>query len=62
MSHLEFAHLGGVSSCVGSLFMSEEFILQQRFRNGRAIDGHERFFLSLAEIVDGPGKEFLSCA
>ena len=41
-------------------FVTEQFALEQRLRDGRAIDGDERRFGAMAVLVNGPRDEFLA--
>ena len=43
----QFAFALGVRAGERAFFMAEQFAFQQGFRNGAAIDGHERAVLSL---------------
>ena len=45
-----------------AFFVSKQFTFQKRFRDGPAIDGHERPFLAMAPPVNRPRRHFLSRA
>ena len=53
--------LGGGSG-ERALLVTKEFALKQVLRNGRAIDGHERFFGPAAILKNGAGHQFLTGA
>ncbi len=56
----EFSLHPGIRPGEGFFFMAEEFIVQKRFREARAVDGDKGFFLPLPSIVKRPGNEFLA--
>ena len=42
--------------------MPEEFVFEQRFREGDTVDDHEWHGLTRTPLVDGTGEEFLARA
>lgn len=57
---LEDPASGGLCVGVGSLFASEEFRLEERRGNRRAVHGYERFAASRRERVKNPGENLLA--
>ena len=60
--HLQFALLQAIRAGEGAALMSEEFVLEQRFREGDTVDDHQRHGLTRTPLVDGTGEEFLARA
>ncbi len=58
----ELAGLPGNGSSKGALFVAEQLTLDQRFRKGGAVDGHERRLTSGAPVVNVSCEEFLPAA
>jgi hypothetical protein len=54
--------LPGGGPCERALFVSEQLRLEQRFGNGRAVDGDKRAFRSAAEGVQGAGEQLFAGA
>ena len=57
---LELADLAGVRAGESALFVSEEFGLDQRFGNGRAVDRDEAVILAGTVVMQGGGDEFFT--
>ena len=60
--HLQFALLQAIRAGEGSAFMPEEFVFEQRFREGDTVDDHQRHGMTRTPLVDGTGEEFLARA
>ena len=60
--HFQFALLQAVRAGEGAAFMAEEFVFEQRFRQGHTVDDHQRHGLTRTPLMDGAGEEFLACA
>ena len=59
---LETADAPGLRAGERAAFVPEEFALQQRVRDGRAIDGDERLVRPVAVLVNRPRDQFLAGA
>src|SRR5205823_4063195 len=59
VGQLELAELPSGGAGEGSLLMSEQFVLDQRFRNCRAVDGHEGPVATRRELMDGAREQLL---
>ena len=59
---LEFSEMAGGGASEGSLFVSEEFGLDELSGNGRAVQRNERTARSRASIVKSAGNKFLAGA
>src|SRR6266540_763797 len=59
---LEAADTARLRAGEGAAFVAEQFALQQRFRDGGAVDGDEGRLRPVAVLVDGAGDEFLAGA
>ena len=57
---LNLAFLGLGRAGKGAFLEPEQFALQQVFRNGGAVDGRKGFVGAMAQVVQGPGQEFLA--
>src|SRR6266513_2817527 len=55
---LEIAGMSLIGAGKGALLMSEQFALNEGFREGRAVDLNERFVASWAVLVDDSGDQF----
>ncbi len=62
VSRLEQALLVDVGTGERALHMSEQFRLEQGFRDGPAIDGHEGPIRALGKFVQGTGRQLLAGA
>src|SRR5204862_6502359 len=60
LGEFDAAKLAGVGAGEGSLLVAKEFVLQERFGNGRAIDSHERALRPGGELMDGAGEKLLA--
>ena len=59
---LELADAAAVGPGEGALLVAEQFALQQRLRDGGAVDGQERLVGPLAVVIEGAGHQFLARA
>src|ERR1700720_1833437 len=60
ISQFEAAALLDQRSGEGTLFMTEQFALHQSRRNGRTVQADKCSRTARAEIMDGPGEQFLA--
>ena len=60
--HLDEPRLIDHSPCKSPFYVSEEFALDEILRNRAAVYRHERFVFSLAFVMYGARREFLSSA
>ena len=61
-AELEFALALGHGRGESALLVAEELALDERFRDGGAVDLHERATRPSALEVDGAGHQLLACA
>ncbi|GBD29002.1 hypothetical protein HRbin32_00086 [bacterium HR32] len=59
---LELPHAAPHRAGEGTLLVSEQLRLQERLRDGAAVDGHEGSVGPRALVVDGPGEDLLARA
>ena len=50
--HLQFALLQAIRTGEGAAFMPEQFVLEQRFREGHAVNDNQRHGLTRTPLVD----------
>ena len=62
VGHLKAAAAGADRACESPSLVAEQLTLQQRLRQGAAVDGHERAVGAGALVVDGPGQALLAHA
>ena len=57
IGELEAAHAPLHRAGERPFFVPEDFAFHERFRNGRAVDGHERSRFSRTQLVQRPGHQ-----
>ena len=62
MSEVHFADLAGACSGERAALVAEEFVFDQAFGDGGAIQGDERLVAARGQVMDGAGEEFLAGA
>ncbi len=62
LGHLDPPELPGAGPGEGPLLVAEEFVLEERLRDGRAIDGDERPLGAGRELVNRAGQKLLARA
>jgi hypothetical protein len=62
VSQVHLADLASGGTGEGASFVAEEFVFDEGFGDGGAVEGHEGFVAARGKMMDGAGEEFFACA